>query len=244
MAIHWRGIASYNITKGNNVEILPDSGAGERSKLEPQPLYGIAIAAILLQNKYLVLHGSTVAINGKGVVIVGEKGFGKSTLTATALASGHDFICDDVTALSVENNRSTMILPGIPRLKLWPDAVKTIGLSPNDLPLLSPSIPKHILYVRGSQFNNNPVPLQTVVMLEHGDTISIEEMTESEKMIWLLGGQYFTKHHHALQHSEHKLLFEHCSELARKTRIIKLISPRDAKSPPLIVKLLEQYCGY
>jgi len=243
ITIHWRGVASYDIRRGRSITIAPSLAPGPLSKLEIQPLYGIAMASILHQNKLLVLHGSTVAINGKGIVIIGHKGYGKSTLTACLFAKGHDFICDDVTAFSVNKNGETKIRPGIPRIKLWPDAVKTIGLDPSDLPLLSPRIPKHMLYISDKQFKNKDVPLQTIVMLDQGDSIALHEMNESDKMIWLLGGHYLAKHHHTFQSLEQKRLFKHCSQLARETRIIRINSPRNSTSPLLIAKLIEEYCS-
>lgn len=241
LRVEWPGVASYTVVLGQEIIITPESNSGPRSNLIAQPLYGIVIAAILQQNNYLVLHGSTVEINEKALILVGKKGFGKSTLTAALVASGHSFISDDVTAISMNSNSDAyQVLPGIPRLKLWPDAARAVGHSPDRLPCVSPEIPKHILLV-SDHLKNKPTPLKAIIMLDHGDSTALHKMTEPEKMIWLLGGQYFAKFHHAFDEKSHKLLFSQCSLLARETDIIRLEMPRSTQLLPDITKLLEQH---
>lgn len=240
LVIDWFGVASYRITGGQDIVITPEFDADSVSQLTTQPLYGIAIAAILHQRHHTILHGSTVEINGKSLVLLGQKGQGKSTLTAALLSRGHGFISDDVTALQIQNSHPIQVLPGIPCLRLRADAARATGHNPDKLPFASPLIPKHILSVQ-DQFKNIAFPLNTIVSLEHGDTITLQEMNESEKMLCLLGGQYFAKYYDALQDSDHKRLFQHYSTLAKSTRIARLTTPRDLHLLPDTAKLLEQY---
>ncbi len=240
LTIHWRGVASYKIIRGREIFITPESGADSISTLKAQPFYGMAIAAILHQQQHVVLHGSSVEINGKALVLLGQKGMGKSTLTAALLSEGHNFICDDVTALLLNDPSGTQVLPGVPRLRLWADAVRAIGHTPDELSLVSPILPKHILPAH-EQFKNEHIPLQTIILLERGDTIALHEMKESEKMLCLLGGQYFAKYYDALQDSDHKRLFHSLSTLAQSINIVKLTTPRDLQLLPVTTKLLEQY---
>jgi len=240
LTINWRGVASYKITQGREIIITPESEAKSISKLKAQPFYGMAIAAILHQQQHVVLHGSTVEINGKALVLLGNKGMGKSTLTAALLSEGHNFICDDVTALLMDDPSAIQVLPGIPRLRLWADAVRAIGHTPDELSLVSPILPKHILPVH-EQFKNEHIPLQTIIILDHGDTIALHEMKAPEKMLCLLGGQYFAKYYDALQDSDHKRLFRSFSTLAQSINIVKLTIPRDLQLLPVTTKLLEQY---
>jgi hypothetical protein len=49
-----------------------------------------------------ILHGALVAKGGKGVVIVGHGGAGKSTLACALWQEGWELLCDDTTVVEVE----------------------------------------------------------------------------------------------------------------------------------------------
>jgi hypothetical protein len=52
-----------------------------------------------MQPAVLFFHAAAVAIAGEGVLIVGEKGAGKSTLSMALAAHGHDFFGDEIAAV-------------------------------------------------------------------------------------------------------------------------------------------------
>lgn len=52
-----------------------------------------------MQPEVLFFHAATVAIGGEGVLIAGEKGAGKSTLSMALAAHGHDFLGDEIAAV-------------------------------------------------------------------------------------------------------------------------------------------------
>jgi len=238
LMVNWHGVASYSITHGHEIVVYPEKDS--IPEMVAQPLYGIVLAAILLQRSHLVLHGSSVAINGKAIVLVGEKGFGKSTLTAGLLARNHDFISDDVTAFSISNSTDLQVLSGIPRIKLWPDAVSALGYNLESLSHVSPLSPKYLLMVQ-DQFKSIRVPLNAIVMLDHGRTIELQEMKAADKMLWLLGGHYLAKFHHALPEKSRRLIFNQCSRFAREINIVKLVMPRDIDLLSDVIELLEQF---
>lgn len=51
-------------------------------------------------NGMLMLHAAAVGVQGKGVLIAGKSGSGKSTFAASCLAEGLDFVADDYSLLS------------------------------------------------------------------------------------------------------------------------------------------------
>ena len=237
--VTWPDVASYEVLDGSEVIIHPVSEP--LSILAKQPLYGVIIAALLQQKEHYVLHGSAVDINGRTVVLVGKKGLGKSTLSACLLARGHTMLTDDVTALSSKFSDSTpLVLPGIPRIKLWPDAVDAAGYDPETLPLAAPEIRKHVLHASES-FKDNSAPLHSIIMLDHADETEFKEMNKSEKMIWLLGGQYLAKFNHAFPKIDHERYFRYSSLLAQNVNIIKMVTPRNISLVPDFAELIEEY---
>ena len=55
-----------------------------------------------MQPGLLFFHAAAVAIAGEGVLIVGDKGAGKSTLSLALAAHGHDFFGDEIAAVRTE----------------------------------------------------------------------------------------------------------------------------------------------
>jgi len=55
--------------------------------------------------KPVVIHASCVSVKGKGVVILGESGAGKSDLALRLIDEGARLVADDQTELSVEKGR-------------------------------------------------------------------------------------------------------------------------------------------
>ncbi|MDO4492778.1 MAG: hypothetical protein Q4C53_02705 [Clostridia bacterium] len=98
-----------------------------------KPLFGDAhdmlnvLAMWAKQNGYLLLHGAAVGAGGKGVLLSGKGGAGKSTLAVACLLSGLDFVSDDYFFVKTEN--------GVPvSLPLW----RNIGLNPDSEARLHP----------------------------------------------------------------------------------------------------------
>lgn len=51
------------------------------------------------------MHATTVALNGRAVLLVGRAGAGKSTTALSLMALGADLVADDQTILTSENGR-------------------------------------------------------------------------------------------------------------------------------------------
>lgn len=101
-AAGWRSIGfagkSSPLLTARGSEVLVDACE------EWQPL--IANCAVnwvmQMQPELLFFHAAAVAIQGEGVLIVGEKGAGKSTLSLALAAHGHDFFGDEIVAVRTE----------------------------------------------------------------------------------------------------------------------------------------------
>jgi HPr kinase/phosphorylase len=57
------------------------------------------------------LHATTVALDGKGVILTGASGSGKSAFALQLMALGCQLVADDRTLLSVEDGRLTARCP-------------------------------------------------------------------------------------------------------------------------------------
>jgi HPr Serine kinase C-terminal domain len=215
----------YEICSGNQITLFT---AGKiHPDFERLPLSGFAMAAVLHQCGLWVLHGSAVEINGKAVVVAGEKMAGKSTLVAGLLSKGHRLISDDVTALAIDDN-GVYVLPGIPAIKLWPKAAESIGLNIIELKKVYPGTEKRNYYV-GNGFYDKPARLETVFLLQYGDTLEVNEIKAGQKIISLSCCHYFARFSNIFSSTEKELMFKQCSLLAEKSTFFRFIRPPELR---------------
>jgi hypothetical protein len=143
-----------------------------------QPLVAsLAVNRLLRrQNDVFFLHAASVSIKGRGALFVGPKGAGKSTLSLTLGARGHDFLGDEIAAVSMPERvllpfrRSASLRSGprSPRVEalldragrrpeIFPDGTPRLRLAPDGfLPGRGTTAPlRAIFFLRG--FAPSPV---------------------------------------------------------------------------------------
>jgi hypothetical protein len=105
--------------------VAPEPGAAARNvRLF---LLGSAMGMLLHQRGLLPLHANAVEIDGKAVAFMGPSGIGKSTLAAWFHDRGHRVIADDVCVVRFDEEGHPWAEPGLPRLRLWRDALESSG---------------------------------------------------------------------------------------------------------------------
>jgi hypothetical protein len=132
-------------------------------------LLGSAVGALLIQRGLLVLHGNGLEKHGEAIVCLGHSGAGKSTLAYALLQQGWRLLADDLVAISPDG----LVLPGIPRIKLWHDAARAFGLDPEQLPQMRQGMHKYLLMGEGLQRASEPIPLRALYLLHqrrHADS--------------------------------------------------------------------------
>lgn len=132
------------------------------------------IMGFLLRLRGIIcLHASAVAVGGRALAFLGAPGAGKSTTAAALAQRGFPVLTDDVTALR-EQAEEFYVLPGAPRLCLWPDSVQSLYGSPDALPRLTPehaidpAWDKRFLDLsrEGYRFQAQPLPLAAIYILD------------------------------------------------------------------------------
>ena len=130
----YAGIGIFLIRSGNQIFIDPAPGVEEDSlRLF---LLGNILGTLAFLRGSLVLHGSAVAINGRGVAFLGHSGEGKSTMAA-AFSDKYPLIADDVLVIRTDEAAS-LIYPAFPQLKLYSETAASLGFDPENSPLGSP----------------------------------------------------------------------------------------------------------
>lgn len=118
-------VGRYMINNGREVLIDAAEGASERNvRLF---LLGSAFGALLHQRGLLPLHANAIEIDGKAVAFSGHSGAGKSTMAAWFHDRGRRILADDVCVIGFDRAGRALAYPGIPRLRLWREALVASG---------------------------------------------------------------------------------------------------------------------
>lgn len=237
MYLFLSGAGTFLIRNGNEIIIEPELNA-EASKIRLL-LLGAAMGVLLHQRGYLTLHASAVAMNNGAVVFIGDKGWGKSTIAANLHARGHNLIADDVVAVDLHSEQQAIILPAFPQLKLWPDAVTSLGSKPEELPQLVSYLEKRDFRPnRGFMLTNTP--LKQIYVLGRGEAVEIKPLNNQQVLTYLIRNSYITRFGEELIESNRALYFRQLTQLAKQVSISHLLRPEDLSLLPETIKLVEE----
>ncbi len=175
---------------GSSIRVArPDVGIFE----EALPfLYNAAFGAALRLSGITCLHANILEHEGRGLVLVGDKGAGKSTLSNALIESGFRLVADDITTLR-RHAGHLWASPGLPQLRLTEHVAQTCCPDAGDMPVMwndSPSDKnKRIRLLGESGFYNKAVQIDLVLCLgprlEKHCAPSVSTLTKAPAMLWL-----------------------------------------------------------
>ena len=154
------GIARFRVSGGERIAFDPWQGEGNPLDLRTFVL-GSPLGALLIQRGMVVLHGNALEKDGRAIVSLGHSGAGKSTTAYALMQQGWRLLADDLVAITPEG----LVLPGIPRIKLWHDAARAFGLDPETLPPIRQGMRKYLLMGEAVRRATAAVPLAALFLL-------------------------------------------------------------------------------
>lgn len=235
--LFWSQVGSFRVRAGQEITFQPAAGADER--LTHDALLGVVMGELLRQRGLLVLHASAVAVGDCIVAFVGGKQWGKSTLAATLCARGHQLVADDVVAIEFLDDGRPTVVPAFPHLRMWPDAISSLGLDSEALPEVVWS-GKRYVEVNGN-FRGSRGPLVGVFLLGAGDSPGIEPMTGAQSLTTLLGNSYAGRATQCCFQPAESSDFLKCAQLVRSALVYNLKYPRSLELLPTVAKMVEDH---
>ena len=125
---------------------------------------GPSLSFAMINLGFEPLHSTTVVIDGCAVALMGDCGYGKSSLGASFVSAGYRLLTDDLLVTSSDNGQF-VAYPGAPRVKLYP-AIAKIIFGPRVKGLrLEPLTPKLIVPLDDKRSQRTPVPLKAIYVL-------------------------------------------------------------------------------
>ncbi len=120
-------------------------------------------AFLLSQQRQLVMHAAGLADkDGRGILILGDSGAGKSTTTALLLSTEHFKILGDDLLLISGNGH---IHPATPFIRLWPQPSLEQHLCRQNANLLASLPPKQLWHIPHQLTASHPCQLHTIWIL-------------------------------------------------------------------------------
>ena len=183
------GVARYSIRGGTEIRVAPDP----RAALANVRLFllGSAMGMLLHQRGLLPLHANAVVIDGRAYAFLGRSGAGKSTLAAAFHDRGFAVLSDDVCAIRFDDQGGASISPGLPRLRLWRDALIDSGRDPADHPASFSGDPEYDKFdVRLAHGGADALPLAGIVALRWGEVDTLATLSGLAAVEVLIANTY------------------------------------------------------
>lgn len=161
--LRWSGLFEFLISAEGR-EIACRSLDGSARETFQTYLLSQVLSFALLKRGIEPLHSTTVTVDGEAVGLIGDCGYGKSTLGAAFLQAGHRLLTDDLLVVR-EENHGFYAYPGPPRIKLFPEIAKSlIGDCVEGIPMNNLT-PKLIIPLTRHRFHHAAAPLRTIYVL-------------------------------------------------------------------------------
>ena len=122
------------------------------------------MSMLALQRGILAIHCSAVADEAGAILICGESGAGKSTVTTALLEKGYRLMADDMAFVEVTGDGIAMASPAFPYQKLCRDAALAKGYHMENMIYIDEEKDKFLVPYTGN-FSLSPVPVRGMCML-------------------------------------------------------------------------------
>lgn len=159
----WEGLGEF-IAAGDGGSILCAQTPGAHDESFQVYLLGQALSYALVKLGFEPIHGTVLVRDGRAVALLGDSGYGKSTLAACMLAAGARLLTDDLL-LTRPDGAGYVAYPGPARIKLLPDsAARFLPDAAEGVPM-NPLTHKMIIPLGADRTEPGPTPLAGVYVL-------------------------------------------------------------------------------
>lgn len=229
--LFWNDVGKFKVSHGKEIIVDPTSNVDANTL--NQFIVGSAMAVLLNQRGYLILHASAVNVDGYTIAFLGESGIGKSTIADALYLKGYPIITDDVLAAQTNKENKPLIIPSFPYLKLKFE----ISEYKQDGAKLNPNseYSKHFNN-KNNGFLEKSEKLDQIYILDTGDNLDISHLSQQEAIFNLLSNSYCIR---LFKEEEQISNLKQCAEIINNVPVYQLKIPRSLDVLPEVIKLIE-----
>jgi hypothetical protein len=234
----FKDAARYLVRAGREVFIDPHEGADAASvRLF---LFGSIMGAIFHQRRLLALHASAVAFGDHVVAFTGHQGVGKSTIAAHCVAAGGRLMADDIAVLATDGAGPVIAYPGMPNVKLWRDALTSLG---RDTDGLVPDWFRAGKFHLPSEPATEPRPLRRLYVLEPDEAAGNGRFT---RLTGAVAADTIIRNTYRIEYIDafgcRDAHFRQCVQVASKAEIFRLARSRNHEQLPATAARVVELC--
>ena len=190
---------------------------------------GPIMGFVLRRRHVTCLHASGVELRGQAVLFCGDAGYGKSTTAGALALRGVPVLAEDIIPLEL-TKEEFKVIPGYPRVCLWPEAVETLAGGAEALPKLTPAWEKRFLPLDGvrGKFAADPCPLGLIYLFGErsaSDAPRIEEIPPREALLELVQKTYMNW---LLDRGRRAKEFDELWRIVSKVPVRRIVAHEDA----------------
>ncbi|MBN2574777.1 MAG: hypothetical protein JXP73_09450 [Deltaproteobacteria bacterium] len=229
------------VVTGDGSRVMASTPAGASHEDTCTYLVGPVFGFLLRLRGAVCLHASVAVVGGRAVVVCGAAGSGKSSIAAAFACSGYPVMADDVAVLD-DRGDALEIVPGYPRINLWPDMAQVLCGSSEALPAITPNWQKRYLPLHasgtGARFHAEPAGLAVVYVLAEripGEAPSIRGLGQREALLVLLANSYTS---YLLDQGMRAREFGVLGRLVRTVPVRQVSLPEDLSAAPALCETL------
>jgi hypothetical protein len=219
-------------------------GSDRRDEVIRAVILGPVMALALHEAGTLCLHGSAIAVAGKGIGFLAPKGYGKSTLAVALAAAGGRLLSDDLVA--IRSAGAPEILPGVHSLRMRNDVTE----------LMADEFPgAHVRDGWKNTLTNLPedrlcweaVPLDALYLLEPVPDTGVGEGTERARLGSMDGALALVRHakltDELVGHRVAGAMLEWIAEVVARVPVYRLEIPRSLERLPSVASRILSWHG-
>ncbi len=229
-------IADYSILK-DRITVKPFEGA--RASDIKCFLLGSSFGFCMILRRILAIHGGAVSKYGKGIIVTGESGAGKSTVSDALIGNGYIFIADDVCAISSSGNKSHINM-AYPQQKLCRDAALAKGYDLSELIYINEERDKFAKRLtdgflpEGADFD-----YLFELVLSDNDELTFREIQGHEKLMLILRNVFRGEGGFATWGVPPEYM-QICLRVASTVKIYQISRPKNLDTLPEIIGFIEE----
>jgi hypothetical protein len=202
-------------------------------------LLGPALSFALLKQGIEPLHATTVVVDGEALGILGDSGYGKSTLAASFITAGGRLLTDDLQVIG-RHQDVLLAYPGPPRLKLFRTVAEKVLRITNGVALDSPFAPKLVITLKARQRCGHPVPLRALYVLgppapKAGTRVTLTRLSGRRAFVELVRNTFNTT---IVDRQRMERQLSWCAHLAARVPVIHVSYPRRWQVLPDVRELI------
>lgn len=153
-------------------KIVYEKREGKSQKNLVAYLLGWGMSMLFYKRGVMAIHCSCVYNDEGAILVSGNSGAGKSTVTTYLLEHGYKFMADDVTMVGTIDGE-VCATPAFPFRKLCRDVVRMKQLDENELIYIDEDKDKFLVPYK-EDFIDRPLKIHTMIMLICSDTDEVE----------------------------------------------------------------------